>query len=290
MTMCALCRSEKPLVRSHVIPKFVFDTIKSNSPTGYLRGGFLKPDQRVQDGDKLDMLCQSCELLFSRAEREFAERIFRPYHESGAISFGYGPWLSYFISSVNWRTLHLDNISFHSKGQCLAGDLRILDNAATMLAEFLLDKKPDIGDMENHILPMPQLTHASSELKNIEPNFLFRASAFGYTYFVPALKGYYVFANLAGVLIFTVIRKGKNDVWENTLVLPGGGTIEPPFQHKSPLMQDIMNRLIDCSQIEVSETQKERIRGSFEANAQAARSKAVEYRSWDEDLRDEACS
>ncbi len=184
MATCGLCKSEKLLKQSHIIPKFVFDRIKENSPTGYLRGGFLNPNQRKQDGDKPKMLCEDCELLFSRAERKFAENVFQPYHESGTTSFEYGPWLSYFISSVNWRTLCLDNIDFHSKKKLKDSVLCVLDSAETMLADFLLGERQDIGDMENHIIPMPEITGASPELKDIEPNFLFRVSAFGYTFLV----------------------------------------------------------------------------------------------------------
>ena len=36
MATCALCKSEKLLKESHIIPKFVFDRIKENSPTGLM--------------------------------------------------------------------------------------------------------------------------------------------------------------------------------------------------------------------------------------------------------------
>jgi len=281
MATCALCKSEKILKESHIIPKFVFDRIKENSPTGYLRGGLLNSNQRRQDGDKFKMLCEDCEQLFSWAERKFAEDIFNPYHELGTTSFEYGPWLSYFIISVNWRTLHLDNIDFHSRQEWSDDLLCVLDDAEMILADFLLGKRSDIGNMENHILPMFEITDANPELKNIEPNFLLRISAFDYTFFVPDLDGFYVFANLAGVLIFTVIRKGKNDVWENTLVQLGGGFIKPPVQHKSPLAANIMDHLIECSEIKISQTQKNKIIESLSANPKASQSKAVEYRKLD---------
>jgi hypothetical protein len=287
MTACALCKSDKPLVESHIIPQFVFDRIKKNSPTGFLRGGFLKPNKREQDGDKPKMLCVDCEQHFSKAEKDFAEKVFEPYHESGTTSFTYGPWLSYFISSVNWRTLHLDNIGFHSKKEWPDSVLCVLDDAETILADFLLGKRSDIGDMENHILPLFEITVASPEFNEIEPNFRLRTSAFGYTFFVPGLDGFYAFANLAGVLIFTVIRKGKNDVWENTLVQPGDGFIEQPsVQHKSPLMADIMELLIECSKVKISQTQKDKIIESLKANPQVAQAKAVQFRKLDEKLHD----
>lgn len=286
MTACPLCKSDERLIESHIIPQFVFDRIKNNSPTGFLRGGISDVNLRKQDGDKPKMLCNDCEQRFSKFENKFAAKIFAPYHESGTTSFTYGSWLAYFISSVNWRTLHLDNIGFHFKKEWPDNVLRILDDAEKLLADFLLGKSPDIGDMENHILPMFEITGATPELAHIEPNFLFRASAFDYTFFVPALDGFYVFANLAGVLIFTVIRKGKNDVWENTLVQPGDGFINQPPVHRSPLMAHIMEHLIKCSKVEISQAQRNKIIESLKANPQAAQSKAAQNRELDKKLRD----
>jgi hypothetical protein len=287
MTTCALCKSDKPLVESHIIPQFVFDRIKKNSPTGFLRGGIWQVNLRRQDGDKPKMLCEDCEQRFSEAEKNFAEKVFEPYHESGTTSFTYGPWLSYFISSVNWRTLHLNNIGFHSEKKLTNDALSVLDDAETMLADFLLEKRSDIGDMENHILPMFEITDADSPLK--EPNFYIRVSALDYTFVDPANNGFYVCANLAGVLIFTVIRKGRKDVWENTLAEPDGGSIEqPPVRVSSPLMFDIMQRLVECSEAisKVSQTQKDKIIESLKANPGAAQAKAVQFRKLDKTLHD----
>lgn len=287
MTPCALCKSDERLIESHIIPQFVFDRIKTDSPTGFLRGGISDVNLRKQDGDKPKMLCNDCEQRFSKVENKLAAKVFAPYHESGTTSFAYGPWLAYFISSVNWRTLHLDNIGFHSKKEWPDNVLRILDDAEKLLADFLLGKRPDIGDMENHILPMFQITGASPELDHIEPNFLFRTSAFDFTFIVPGLDGFYVFANLAGVVIFTVIRKGRNDVWENTLVQLGDGFVgQLPVQHESPLMSHIMEFLIECSKVKVSPAQKNRIIESLKANPQAAQSKAAQIRELDKKLRD----
>ncbi len=285
MTACALCKSDKPLVESHIIPQFVFDRIKKNSPTGFLRGGISQVNLRRQNGDKPKMLCDDCEQRFSEAEKNFAEKVFEPYHESGTTSFTYGPWLSYFINSVNWRTLYLDNIGFHSKKKWSDNVLCVLDDAETMLADFLLGKRSGIGNMENHILLMFEITDVSSELKKIEPNFLLRASAFDYAFFDLDVNGFYVCANLAGVLIFTVIRRGKNDVWENTLVKPDGGSIkQPPVRVSSPLIFDIMQCLVECSNAIISQVQRNKIIKSLKANPQVVQAKAVQFRKLDEKL------
>ena len=280
MSTCALCGSGRPLKESHIIPSFVFDRIKRNSPTGFLRAGIENPNIRRQDGDKPKLLCGDCELSFSKAERKFAKEIFEPYHDTGQTSFVYEEWLSYFICSVNWRTLHLDNIGFHSEKKWVSEVLDILDTAEKTLADFLLGERYDIANMENHILPMFVITDTNTDLK--EPNFMFRVSAFDYTFFVPSQNAYYVCANLAGVLIFTVISKGDNDVWENTLVNLNGGTInQPPVHITSPLMPDMVKHLNESISTEMSQKQIEKIIETLEKNPDASNAKAMQYRKMD---------
>jgi hypothetical protein len=155
-----------------------------------------------------------------------------------------------------------------------------------MLADFLLEKRSDIGDMENHILPMFEITDADSPLK--EPNFYIRVCALDYTFVDPDNNGFYVCADLAGVLIFTVIRKGRKDIWENTLVQSGSGSInQPPVRVNSPLMFDMMQRLAGCSNGTISQAQRNKIIESLKANTQVDRAKAVQYRKLDKKLRDD---
>ena len=283
MPICALCKSDARLQESHIIPHFVFERIKSNSPTGYLRGGLVDVNLRKQDGDKCELLCRDCEQRFSPAEREFRERVFTPYHESGTTFCEYGPWLAYFISSVNWRTLHLDNIGFHEDKHS-DETLIILDGAERTLADFLLQRRSDISEMESHIVPMFEATHSASPLK--EPNFYFRASAFGYTFLVPSIGAFYVCANLAGVLIFTVIHRGKDDLWENTKVELSGGVIKGPQRIESPLIAHMIQLLADSAKVRVSPAQRDKIIEAFRANPEAPKAKAVELRRLDSRIQD----
>lgn len=280
MSTCTLCGSDRPLKDSHIIPSFVFDRIKRNSPAGFLRAGIKNPNMRRQDGDKPKLLCGDCEQRFSKAERKFAEEIFEPYHETGQTSFVYEEWLSYFICSVNWRTLHLDNIDFHSEKKWGSEVLDILDTAERTLADFLLGKRDDIASMENHILPMFEITDTNTDIK--EPNFLFRISAFDYTFFVPPQNAYYVCANLAGVLIFTVISRGDKDVWDNTIVNLNGGSInQPPVHITSPLMPDMMKLLSTSISTDMSQKQIDKIVQTLEKNPDVGNAKAMQYREMD---------
>jgi hypothetical protein len=134
--------------------------------------------------------------------------------------------------------------------------------------------------MENHILPMFEITDTNTDLK--EPNFLLRICAFDYTFIVPPQNAYYVRANMAGVLIFTVISRGMNDVWDNTIVhLYGGSINQPPVHITSPLMPDMMKLLNRSISTEMSQKQIDKIIQTLEKNPDAGNAKAMQYRNMD---------
>jgi len=108
--ICALCRQERELRCSHIIPKFVYTWLKESSGTGFLRFS-PNPNQRTQDGLKKDFLCGDCEVLLSKFETEFANNIFYPLHKNEQLRLSDGPWFRYkswcmkFAVSVSWRCL-----------------------------------------------------------------------------------------------------------------------------------------------------------------------------------------
>src|SRR3546814_8864574 len=66
---CRLCRDNRPLVMSHVIPAFVFRWQKRTGGPIRCTDNF---NQRVQDGPKEPWLCLECEQIFSRHEQKFS--------------------------------------------------------------------------------------------------------------------------------------------------------------------------------------------------------------------------
>lgn len=103
---CSLCREQKSLQRSHIIPKFVFRWHKETG-TGVLRMT-TQPNRRVQDGVTLQLLCSDCESLLSRWERSFANELFLPMHNAPRgeyVQCHYGPWALKFAVSLSWRSL-----------------------------------------------------------------------------------------------------------------------------------------------------------------------------------------
>ena len=74
---CALCKKEKPLQISHIMPSFVGKWLKESSATGFMRE-LRAPNERIQDVWKTQLLCRDCEQLLSGFETYFAKEISIP--------------------------------------------------------------------------------------------------------------------------------------------------------------------------------------------------------------------
>lgn len=114
-----LCGRTGDLQASHIIPKFVGKWFKNTSATKAMlnvtpRQGMRSDDQKtaandyaelVQDLPTCKIICGECEQLFSKLEKPFADEIFYPFHNSGAVRLEYGSWLEPFAVSLAWRIL-----------------------------------------------------------------------------------------------------------------------------------------------------------------------------------------
>ncbi|WP_206812550.1 hypothetical protein [Paradesulfitobacterium ferrireducens] len=259
MAVCALCRRESDLKEdSHIIPKFVYSGIKRNSPFGFLRES-SNPDLRIQDGDKQLLLCEECEDRFSVYERHFSMKVFQPYQAGQLMTIEYGPWLNYFITSVNWRNLYLDLCGFVESQGLSVDALSVLIETEELMRNFLLDRRPDLGGLENHIFIFDQVKEASEEFKRAGPHSFFRSSAYGYTFISHTHQGYYVYSNLAGILIFTLLKKSSFDQWIHTRVWLCEGKIETPQTVISPVMGDVIDYFLEHKKRQMSEKQQEKL-------------------------------
>lgn len=137
---CRLCDAEATLIESHIIPAFVYRAIKSDSPTGYFRNP-NNLNLRVQDGDKVLLLCGDCEKRFNVAETEFAKKIFLPFHRTDQDHFTYGPWLHYFMTSLAWRTLILDLPGLQSDEANPRAFVAELANAVETMRNYLTGRE-----------------------------------------------------------------------------------------------------------------------------------------------------
>lgn len=101
---CRLCKKNDILRNSHIIPKFFYEELKKLSLTKTMRNG-INVNKPQQDGIKTKFLCQDCEVLFSKYEKYFSEKIYNHYIDKDILYTlnSDNDELRYFILSFVWR-------------------------------------------------------------------------------------------------------------------------------------------------------------------------------------------
>ena len=157
---CALCRKNKELQLSHIVPHFVGRKMIKTAP-GNIRMT-NEPNIVAQDIEKHYMLCHDCEELFSARERWFASNIFNPWQDHKQEQFSYDENLTYFIISLSWRSLYLDLEEFSCDSTFNREVLMIMLRAENIMRDYLLGKRQDISDIQNHIFFFDRIETASN--------------------------------------------------------------------------------------------------------------------------------
>lgn len=228
---CALCEKNAELLMSHVIPNFAIDWLRQQG--GNLRSSQL-PNKRVQDGEKLPLLCSDCEQMLSGWEKMFYESLFIPLHTNLPIQgLKYGPWALKFAVSVSWRVLlHLSLLS--KKIQAI--DQQALD----AWRKFLLGKVQNPGNFEQHILPFNFITSCNG----------FKFSPFMNRYLALTVdrniicseKQRIVFTKMGKWFLFGFIRGNKSSDWKGTKLHVNAGFIANQYVIPHPILELINNR------------------------------------------------
>ncbi|GLB29108.1 hypothetical protein LAD12857_10310 [Lacrimispora amygdalina] len=225
--VCALCRENKELELSHIIPKFVMRYLKKTA-FGAIRnmGDF---NRVVQDSEKHYLLCGDCEDLFSTYETKFANKFFYPYMKDNVKEFNYDGDTYYFLTSVSWRSLYLDILDFVENAEKVGIDLETLNcliDKERSMRDYLLKKEPNVSGIEHHIFFFEDVKELSNNLEDLRPHTTFHRSLTSYTFFDKGLKTYATVTNMMGIILFTLYSKGKDEYWENTEIINGIGTIK----------------------------------------------------------------
>ena len=162
MNICSLCKLEKELQESHIIPGFLFRWLRKTSPTGYVRMT-SEPNRRRQDGLKMYLLCRDCEQLFSTYETKFARSVFYPFVNDGKRNFPYESWMLKFCVSLTWRALKYYEINNHLR-EFGKPFLEISEKAEFLWRRYLLAESdsPDT-DLDHHIYFMDSLEEVSED-------------------------------------------------------------------------------------------------------------------------------
>ena len=258
---CALCNTYTTLLKSHIIPKFTAEWLKNTSGTGYLRMA-TQPNVRMQDFPKRRLLCESCEGLFSRWEKQFAETIFIPYMDHRQQSFCYQDWLLRFAISLAWRTCIITANGIHEENSVLALDV---DVALTYWRDFLLGESEDPGPYAHHMF----------FLDYIKPSSTMRVPAFTHWYMLRGIdatiasssKEVAAYTKLPGIIFWSGIYPDRPKGWQNTQIRRSG--VMDTSTHRieaNGFGEFLMSRVEIVAQTQLSEKQQEKLNQSVVKN------------------------
>lgn len=256
---CALCGLEKPLMKSHIIPRFVTDYLKKTSFKNMkFRNPMANPNHALQDGDKTPLLCHDCEELFSKYEKHFKEGIFDIFHLKGFnIPIQYTSKDYYFIASLLWRTLYLDNREWE-KEQKLKFDLKIFLDAEIAMHRFLKGEISSITNMRFEIFLFDEIKQATEDIVELSPHSSIRRSSFGYSFY--ADETYSVFVNMAGIIAVAIIKDTNGqESWVNCEVKNEFGSITPPQKVRSCVFGIIFEHIKETESNFMSEEQQKKV-------------------------------
>lgn len=226
---CALCENERELELSHIVPKMAVRALKRTSVGGIRNTD--NPDLIVQDSEKHYMLCSDCEDLFSPYETYFSNTIFQPFLNNKKVHFDYDSKLFYFITSVSWRSLYLDLLDFVENHVVGIDALECLIDAEKTMRDYLLNRRSDIGKIENHIFFFDGIKEIVGsvdgvDLRKMHPNAAFHRGITSYTFCNEENNTYGTITNMMGVMLLTLYKLGSEEKWVNTKIINGTGFIE----------------------------------------------------------------
>lgn len=238
MNKCQLCKKNRDLCDSHIIPSFVYKWIKNTSATGYLR--FIKNfNLRVQDGRTVKLLCEDCEGIFNIIETHFSKRIFYPYVNEeldencvaqGNIKyFKYDDWLLKFIISIHWRII----VASEREKETPDKHVHKINEFENIWRNFLLGERKDTGLCESHIIFLQNMAAGRGNFHSIineKINYYLLRSTDGTIIFSNSNLG--VFSKIGPIAFFTFIKPHKIKNSANTRIKMRG---------KQTTIQSILN-------------------------------------------------
>jgi hypothetical protein len=265
---CRLCKDFAPLQNSHIIPAFTFRWLKSGGAGHIRHTGSI--NRRIQDGAIEKLLCAKCEALFNTWETKFSNHIFNPYCYDGKLpSISYGDWLLKFCVSVSWRSLNYmrrkTEFTHYSDTQ-----KQLADRASEIWAEFLLGKRKNPQQFEQHVIPFGPI-RAIGEI-NFPPNinrYLLRMIEIDAGANSSAA---FIFSKLGPLGLLGFVDLQKPEQWSGSKIRLRGGRIHPRNYTLPRQFGDYLGsraKRVWDAQANTSPAQKEKIKATFLKNIDA---------------------
>ncbi len=257
---CKLCHKSGDLRDSHVLPRFLGKYLKDTSATGYLMA--IDADgrpNRGQDLYKTKLLCSACETVLNEAETFFANTIFYPFQHGTLRTIPVDERLSRFAISVSLRALWIMRMARHPLAEKWKNELKELE---IEWRSFLLNSQNFVkGKNSHHILLCDENLLAAGVRNN--PNLIHSVMRTSAYYLFEKFGKAYVFSNLAGVQVISMISPADLPVSRGTQVYPEQtfGVVTPAGLGWGGYYQNLLAlaRKFDGATSRLSEAQKERV-------------------------------
>ena len=223
---CKLCGRFGELEAGHIIPAFVFRYIRE---TGLITEGGLRfaeePNKVVQDGDKRHWFCKACEVKFSKDEKKFNEKIFKPTNEGQQPQLDYGPELLRFCVSLSWRTLlryqEIDHDETERRpiSELDEKDQELITRAEMEWKDYLNGNGKNSEKFIHHICIMGRIDSSSPNMNVGINKYIQRAP---HRDILSGKTGVVIYTKIPGIFIFGIIRDDEAWLWNRTQILSSG--------------------------------------------------------------------
>ncbi len=240
--ICALCLNTADLKISHIIPKFVWRWIKK--PTSAAIRTSRNPNQKIQDGPKIFLLCDDCEQRLSEWEKLFSEKIFLPLHASEPVTqrIVYEEWALKFAVSVSWRVAIFFQREYENKHltqlQC-----QLSNDALEIWRKFLMGEMKSIGIFDQHLLPVDVIADYTGEEISPFLNRYFLRNV--HMDIISTNDSVYIYTKMCKLILFGRIQEKHKQLWKGMKLHAKGGDIRPRNYLVPEYMSDYWNRKAD---------------------------------------------
>jgi len=285
--LCKLCQNNDDLRDSHILPRFLGKYLKDTSATGFLMAVDSEGNpSRSQDLHKMKLLCDGCESILNEAETFFANTIFHPFNQGNLKVIPLDDRLAKFAVSVSLRALWVMQIAGHpliEKWEDTLGELeREWRNYLLGSLDFVKGKN------SHHILLCNETLLATGLRAN--PDLIYNIMRSSAYYLFDKYEKSYVFANLAGVQVISMIHPSELPVSQGTKVYPDQtfGVMRPAGIGWGGYFQNLLElaRRLDAASGRRSEVQRERTEGAMKRDPErVARSEDARILTKQHELR-----
>lgn len=264
---CGLCKEQKELRLSHIIPKFAYSWFKRTSVSSLRM--LDNPNRRIQDGAKEYLLCADCEQLLNEWETPFCNSIFLKIQnkENNNEGMSYESWALKFATSVSWRVFtyyEKDENDHLSHEQQKSAEI-----ASETWRKFILGEIPHPGEFQQHILLLDAIqSHTAPKLSP----FINRYFLSSIDMDIVATDDYaFVYTKFFRIVIFGFLHGREHKKWRGTKINANSGVIGGCDYKIATEVIEYMNKRADTAfeaQSELSQKQQDKIADLFSSNSE----------------------